>query len=284
MYYIIKSMNDCGGKEMKYSKDQNDMMKHFEQQRSFIQRSINSYDSGYEDEAQRIATIIRILVHDTRSSSSLFKHLDLKNRIQFLTTAGGYIPENQLSYEGILAASTAGLHMPMCLTGHKPEGMLLQFDDWWNQIVLDDKVNLFTRKDLILEVADTDGGAHVDDKLNEAYANLTKNHTLSGRMLIDGKSYPFRNSPVYACIRQIAFELLYSIDLSENIKSFTRKRHHDVNFIVNYIGERLYMIDVKNLGHPYFQDPRVTKSENRKHFIDKILFLNGTKGETHIIM
>ena len=268
---------------MKYSKDQNEMMKHFRDQRSFIQRSINSYDSGFEDEAQRIATIIRILLHDTRNSTSLLKHLDLKNNINFLTTAGPYVPANMISYEGLMATSSTGFYLPHCISTNKVEGMLFKFDDWWNQIVLDDKVNLFTRKDLILEVTDTDGGAHVDDKLNEAYANLTKNHTLSGKLLIDGKSYPLRNSPVYACIRQIAFELSYSIDFSENIKSFTRKRDHEVNYIANYIGEKLYIIHAENLAHPLFEDSRVTKTEVRKHYVDNVIFINVTKGETHII-
>lgn len=271
-------------KPMKYTKDYSDMMKHFKEQRSFMKRSMQSYDSGFEDEAQRIATIIRILLHDTNKSTSLFKHLDLKNKVQFLSTAGGYIPANLLSYEGILAASRGGYYLPVSSGSDKVEGILHQFDDWWNQIILDDKANLFTRKDLILEVANTDGGAHVDDKLNEAYANLIKNHTLSGKISIAGESYPFRNSPVYACIRQIAFELLYSIDLSENIKSYTRKRDQNINYKANYIGDKVYFIHTENLNHPYFEDPRITRSENRKHFIDSILFLNGTKGETHIIM
>lgn len=269
---------------MKYTKDYNDMMKHLNDQRSFMKRSMQSYDSGFEDEAQRIATIIRILLHDTNKSTSLFKHLDLKNKVQYLSTAEGYVPGNLLSYEGILATSSNGYYLPMTSATDKFQGILHSFEDWWNQIILDDNINIFTRKDLILEVANTDGGAHVDEKLNEAYANLTKNHTLSGKLVIDGESHPFRNNPVYACIRQIAIELQYSIDLSVNIKSYTRKRDQNVNYIANYIGEKVYFIHVENKDHPLFADSRITRTENRKQYIDDLCFLNGKHGQTHIIM
>lgn len=125
--------------------------------------------------------------------------------------------------------------------------------------------------------------AHVDKELNEAYANLTKNYSLSGKLLINGESHPFKNSPVYACIRQIAFELLYSIDFHENIKTYMRKHDNNVNYIANYIGENIYIIHAENSGHPLFVDSRVTKTEDRKHYIDEILFINGSKGKAHII-
>lgn len=284
MYYIVEAyLYDCEGNSMKYTKDQNDMMKHFQEQRSFMKRSMHSYDSGFEDEAQRIATIIRILLHDTKNQTSLLNHMNIKNKVQFLSTAEGYIPANKLSYEGLLETSSNGYYIPMNSASATFKGIMHQFDDWWNQIILDDKVNLFSRKDLILEVADTDGGAHVDHKLNEAYALLTKNHTLSGSLLINGESHPLRNNPVYACIRQIASELLYSIDLSENIKSCIRKSDQKTNYFANYIGDKIYFIHTENLNHPLFEDSRITKSEDRKHYIDNINFLNGLKGEIHFI-
>ncbi len=39
-------------------------------------RSCAAYDQGHIDEAVRIATLIRVLIHDTRNSISLLKHLD----------------------------------------------------------------------------------------------------------------------------------------------------------------------------------------------------------------
>jgi len=269
---------------MKYIKNRNEFLKHLKEQKSFMKRSMKSYNLGYEDEAQRIATTIRILLHDTTTSTSLLKHLELKNNVHFLSTAGDYMPTNLLSYEGILAASSTGYYLPMNSVVSKVEGILHTFDDWWNQVILDDKVNLFSRKNIILEVANKDGGAHVDEKLNEAYANLIKNHSLSGKILKNDKSFPLKNSPVYACIWQIAFELLYSLDLLDNIKSYIRKRDSSKNYKANYIDDKVYFILNENLKHPLFKDSRVLRSEDRKHYIDSIIFLNGSRGETHIIM
>lgn len=34
------------------------------------------------------------------------------------------------------------------------------FNDWWNEIIFDDKKNKFTRRDIVTYVANQDGGAH----------------------------------------------------------------------------------------------------------------------------
>lgn len=48
---------------------------HLSKQLGFLGRSCEAYDAGYIDEAVRIATVIRVLVHDTNRSNSLLKHL-----------------------------------------------------------------------------------------------------------------------------------------------------------------------------------------------------------------
>ena len=52
------------------------------------------------------------------------------------------------------------------------------FNDWWNEIIFDDKKNKFTRHDIVTYVANQDGGAHVDSELDESYATLTKMNSL----------------------------------------------------------------------------------------------------------
>ncbi len=269
---------------MKYVKNINDMRKHFSTQIFFLKNSISSYDSGFEDEGQRIATTIRILLHDTDKSTSLFKHLDMKTHMFFLSTAFTYIPINMLSYEGLLATSRNGIYLPHCLSDNKIQGLCLVFEDWWNEIILDDKINVFSRKDIVLYVANKDGGAHIDKNLNEAYTSLTKNNSLSGRMLVNNKENPLLNSPVYACIRQIAFELLYSIDYSKNIKSFTRRKDNTDNLIATYVKEKIYFKPNNSLNNPLYEDCRISKNEERKHYTDKVIFISGKVSERHIVL
>ena len=269
---------------MKYSKTLVDMTTHLNSQISFLNNSIRSYDSGFEDEAQRIATIIRILLHDTNKSTSLFKHLDMKSQIFFLSTTGPYIPKNLLSYEGLLAMSSTGFYLPHCLSDSKIQGIFYSFENWWNEIIIDDKINVFSRKNIILNVADTDGGAHVDKDLNEDYANITKHKSLSGHMIINNEEKPFRNNPVYACIRQIAFELLYSIDFFQNMKTYTRKRDDTIIFIISYINDHIYIKTNEYENNPVFDDSRITKTEELKHYADKVIFKSGKTHERHVLL
>jgi len=65
---------------MAYKLNEKDFEKKLDQQLKFLKASISAFDQGDEDEAIRIATILRVLFHDTRNSESLLKHLLLKNR------------------------------------------------------------------------------------------------------------------------------------------------------------------------------------------------------------
>jgi hypothetical protein len=58
---------------------------HLRKQLGFLERSCASYDAGHKDEAIRIATTIRVLIHNTKASTSLLKHLNATT-INLLTT------------------------------------------------------------------------------------------------------------------------------------------------------------------------------------------------------
>lgn len=52
-----------------------ELQAHLAEQLGFLERSADAFDNGYEDEAKRMATAIRVLVHDTNQSISLLKQL-----------------------------------------------------------------------------------------------------------------------------------------------------------------------------------------------------------------
>lgn len=88
----------------------------------------------------------------------------------------------------------------------------VNFDDYWNKIVfVDNNQNKLTRKQLVLAVANKDGGAHVDPKLNAAYNDITRNNSLGFKYTINGKESPITD-PELASIRQIAHEVLKSLN------------------------------------------------------------------------
>jgi hypothetical protein len=92
--------------------------------------------------------------------------------------------------------------------GH--EIRMVDFDNWWdNKVVICDKFKkTFTRRKLILELADTDGGAHVDSSIKENYWKQTRENSINWFVHDKtGRPIPIEN-PVPLCIRQIAHEVI----------------------------------------------------------------------------
>jgi hypothetical protein len=52
----------------------------------FIERSCRAFDEGHTEEAFRIATSVRVMLHDTTQSTSILEHLGAKGRVKLLTT------------------------------------------------------------------------------------------------------------------------------------------------------------------------------------------------------
>ena len=145
-------------------------------------------------------------------SKSLYRQLN-KN-MTFLSNTDLYSPANLLSSWTLLSIKfdKNNIEYVPHLEKLSSPTFLLRFDDWWNEIIFDDKKNKFTRKDVILFVANQDGGAHVDSSFDEAYAQLTKLNSL-GWVGIDER-IPL-NNPAYQAIRAMANEFLFSWNLSK---------------------------------------------------------------------
>jgi hypothetical protein len=87
----------------------------------------------------------------------------------------------------------------------------VNFDTWWNKIVfVDNQGRKLTRKDLVLSVAEQDGGVHVDPGLNLLYAAVSRSNSLAWVTFSQGSLQPMGN-PIPAAIRQITHEVLKSL-------------------------------------------------------------------------
>ena len=89
----------------------------------------------------------------------------------------------------------------------------LFFREWWNKIVfVDNKKRNFTRRDLVLIVANKDGGSHVDAKLPKKYIDLIKNNSLGWEYSVNNQQpKPIETNAAYVAIRQIAYEIVQSL-------------------------------------------------------------------------
>jgi hypothetical protein len=197
---------------MKFELSPSDLQDHLAEQLEFLELSSAGYDEGFEGEAKRLAVTARVLVHDTNSSTSLLSLLDKKG-ILFLDTSVPYDEQNFLSHSSLVAI-IHGTHgsKPEPILDDGPFARLISFDAWWNGIVFVDSArNEFSRKDIVLSLANKEGGAHVDKELDQKYVDLRKNNSLGWyNETSDGKQTPGADQ-VPATMRQISHELLRSL-------------------------------------------------------------------------
>ncbi len=84
------------------------------------------------------------------------------------------------------------------------------FAMWWGKKVYA-RAGL-GRRELVLALANTDGGAHVDPRLEDAYVDLTRRNALGwGYSDSEGRNAPFEGNAARASVRQIAWELLETL-------------------------------------------------------------------------
>ena len=88
-------------------------------------------------------------------------------------------------------------------------------------------------------MANEDGGAHIDPKLDAAYADLTKFNSLGYVLISDNREKPFLIGAELASIRQICHEVLktladefpeltYEIPKTESIKWESKKFKNNI--------------------------------------------------------
>lgn len=202
---------------MDFHQTQEELQQHYEEQLRFLRSSSIAYDSGDESEAKRLAVHIRILVHDTHSSHSLLGQLGLKESLLFYDTVSGVFEQNLASSFGLVIAqlsSDSESRFIAPLEEHEDSAAIrwVPFEEWWHETVfIDQERNHISRKELLLAVADQDGGAHVDPKINEVYAKLTRGHSLGWSYETRGETGPLRHEAT-ASIRQMAFEVIKTLE------------------------------------------------------------------------
>ncbi|WPC18749.1 hypothetical protein SIN07_06705 [Pediococcus inopinatus] len=193
----------------KYTRHYPEIKEHWDTNIEFIKSSVINFDNGNEKEARRIALALRILFHETARSKSIYNQID--GKLAFKSAANIYSPANLVSSWNLLALSMGpeGIKYIPNLD-QQTRNFYMMFEDWWHEIIFDDKKNLFSRKDIILFVANKDGGAHLDPEIPEKYAQLEINNSLG---FTDENGNKPQNNPIYQSIRVIAQEVMDSLEL-----------------------------------------------------------------------
>jgi hypothetical protein len=190
-----------------------ELVRELNDQIALLVHACNSFDKGLEPIGKHIALSLRVLLHHHGQSQALLQQLGLRSK-RFMDTAHDLNPKNLLTDcpLTVMRMGSGDRHLALCQVGGGPLGeRWLPFEKWWNNSVIkDDKGRFFNRRDLILNVANTDGGGHVDPTLDEAYLDLSRNNSL-GWVIVEGNVQKPFPPPVMACLRQIAHEVLETL-------------------------------------------------------------------------
>lgn len=193
-----------------------DHVQKLQEQLKFLRNSCNLFDQGSREEAIRIAVCIRVLLHNTKNSTSLLKHLNAEN-INLISTISEY--DDKLAYfhgTGQAIENADGSRTLIPSFHNVPCKNLVSVKKWWNQAVfVAQNGTILSRKDAILSAANQDGGAHVDEYVNQEYSLFASDGA--------GGTHVYRSSDGIieqpskglhlVSIRQFGFELEQSTEL-----------------------------------------------------------------------
>lgn len=215
-------------------RSQEDLLSVLKKQAGFLESSCKNFDSGTEDEALRIAAVLRILLHDTGMSHSLLFQLGLKDKLQFIDSLLPIDPQPVGRKNGVTTFVVQGLPGLIGITfvtkgvtkGGKFVAPLsvregakgqIPFSIWWeNECIPGHDSKRYSRKQLILTMANKEGGSHVDTEIDNAYKQFAKS-SLGFTFKVGGLETGSVNSAADVSVRQIAWEVL------ETLKQFPKK-------------------------------------------------------------
>ena len=142
--------------------------------------------------------------------------------VEFIDTASKYDPKNLFTSYGLIALVQTSQQAEYKPVAHLNRHKLVGFENWWkNKTVICDKYRTkFTRSDIIRHVANTDGGAHVDDSIFKEYYELTRNNSLGWNYGNENFKKSLGN-PIPASIRQIAYEVIMTFN-NKDLRTLTK--------------------------------------------------------------
>lgn len=207
------------------SKKQRILNQKLKEQITILKKRMSEFDRGDELEIFNIATIVRVLVHDTRNSHSLLNQLGIKDNIYFHSFASKYCVQNMMSYTGLVGIrmetgtglSFIGVSKTIKNDPEKKINLLChKFDDWWTEVVIDDKKKQFSREDLVLFLVNKGGGAHIDLEIDDNIFNLHYENSIGWKYVEESHNGTIEINPInnliYVTVFEIARELLISIE------------------------------------------------------------------------
>jgi len=217
------------------------LLEQFEDALDLLFGACVEFDKGKINQFKTIGVQLRILLHESKNCIPLLHTIGVKTNTKFYSTNFADASRNIAPHLALVKMRVIGgqngpqLEYLPAFNFFNAAFDWLSFDDWWTEIVIDDKRGgLFSRSRVVSCVADQDGGAHVDPSLADDYFRLSRMNSLGIKIetSADSASLTFpvvhfqesnlesfdetskslgNRSPVPAAIRQIAYEVFVSL-------------------------------------------------------------------------
>lgn len=199
----------------------NEYLEKLHEQLRWLETSVDAYDQGDVSQALQMAARFRVLFHDKDRQVSVMTHLHKKSTLRLLSTAVVLRPGGSR-----FALISANLSLEPERFDYTPKlanstrSMVVPFTRWWDGETIFERpapAGATTRMKLILEAAETDGGAHVDADLRPEYRHLVEGAGLAINLNPDigePRTEVFQNAHL-ASLRQMAYEVLKSPDIQQ---------------------------------------------------------------------
>ena len=269
-------------------------------QRGFLRSSSDAFDKGNHEEAFRLATHIRTLVHDAGSSTSVLTHLGIKESLSFVDTGVYRHLLDQALAELIPAEASvirsfgrngsqvglvelgdaghglAGWYAPLRIERFprdslfgKAVPLFNDFQSWWQTPLVEGASGAsFSRYNLVTIMANQDGGAHVDARLDKDYQALVLDDLgvyycvgdAVDNLAAGERMSSALHNVAYASVRQIAFELTVTLDRWDWV------RHHPGALALR---EPCAGLDPPEPSHRPLVHPTPFLNHIRRHYVDR---------------
>lgn len=196
-----------------------DVLIRFHETMGFLSKSAAAFDAGDHSEALRLATAVRTLTYDEGYGDSVLTQLGVKDRVQwrsFYVPFGFDVPPDTPMFGTALYGHVMGGDghsiMPLDLGA---EGRTVPYSEWWTVepvIQFGDGHN--TRAQLVLGLANQDGGTHVDLKGKHLTALRSGSPTVvvEGRDVEAVEQRALQRNLLHVQMRAVASEVLHTIN------------------------------------------------------------------------
>ncbi|PFL23253.1 hypothetical protein COJ07_06665 [Bacillus cereus] len=251
---------------MIYRKTEKDYLDDLSEQLDLLIDYCAQIDQGKLLYTKPMGALLRVLVHQTPKSTSLFTHLQRQHLMKFCSTSNTYPNNDNIIF--LMTLITPAQKLPVSsgqiinsdlvfvpnLNRNKNHKSWITFDQWYNSpifivnkesddglIMLEQKPGsklVITRKMIITYFSNKDGGTHVDSQVNVDMYNLSKSlssiayhDTKSQHSYKPGEKYvpgiPYQNS-LHAALRQIAHEIISTIQREFGLKFSYNPSHTNI--------------------------------------------------------